>query len=735
MHSKRAALAVVLACAAPVASAQTSGELISGSVDFVSLEDPTDVWSGGTIVVGGQKIVIPRNLLIDLPANRLTLQQLYADAPASALARGESGLAAVEPSAFSVGIATILANRTPAGNVIAGHVEIAKGTEAVTGTVTYVDHTDGYLVIDGAPGDPGTGLMIRINDPDSRYSIQQGRGCDGGPNCSPDVRYGVDPDNYTIVFSNGYPAGIPSTVPVGSRSGFRPGTDDPGAASNAAGVGDPFCPATNRASSPVPNSTRFAPIQVGDEIAAEGNFEFVAGEYFLSVHSLTVFQALSTSPDPSQPDYIIFDEAEWDVPAFQNERVRALFIGFSTLPTSQLDIFALHVDPATNENNEFPIGSTVGNPDTINQGVGANPFGIFKINYDVDFLVGVDPEGAPCQNLLNAGFAGVCPLGGTLAENFRVLSPVSREIIGRSRRVMNPGVETRDVNGNTAPFGEYLTPVGLGFPEFVEIDLNRLATPFAFSGIPWNLDRRLGPGGCDGPCETARQPLDPFPFEALDPRFQAAIPGGQQNRILSFFPFGGLNVLPWPPDAPAAEPITPTVKRSPGGATPLIVASFGTSALTGEAPLTVSFTDESTGTVTDWLWLFGDGATSTEQNPTHVYDAPGDYTPVLIVSGPDGSDTTAIPNGVSVAEAVLFDIDFISNRTSGPAPLTVRFIAVETNGTATSGLWDFGDGGSSNLRRVNHTYAAPGVYTVSLTAEGPQGPVVETKTDYITVTP
>jgi len=715
----------------------TTGELIAGTVDFLSVDDPTDVWSSGTIVVGGQKVIIPRNLTIDLPANRLTLQQFFADAPPAALARSESGVATTEVSAFDGAIATVWANRTPAGNAIAGHIELAKGGETVAGTVTYIDYTDGYLVIDGAIGDPDTGIMVRINDPDGRHTIQQGRGCDGGPNCSPDVRYGLDPDNYTITFTNGYPAGIPSTVPVGSRAGFRPGVDNPNAASNASGVGDPFSPSTNRGPAIVPDSTRFAPILVGDSITAEGNFEFIAGEYFLSCHTLTVGTALATSSDPSQPDYFIFAEVEWDVPAFQNERVRALIIGFSTLPNSPVDMFALHIDPTTNENNEFPLASTIGNPDTINQGVGAGAPGIFKIRYDVDFLdPTLDPRVSPCQNLINAGFASSCPLGGTIAENFRILSPISREMQGRSRRTMLPGVETRDMNGNTATFGQYLTPVGLGFPEFVEIDLNAVSTPFAFSGLTWNLDRRLGPGGCDGPCESTAQPLDPFPFEAFDPRFQAAIPGGQQNRMLSFFPFGGLSILPWPPDAPAAVPITPTVKRTGGGAaTPLLVASFGASTLAGDAPLTVSFTDESTGTVTDWLWLFGDGATSTEQNPTHVYADPGTYTPVLIVSGPDGSDTTAIPNGVAVAEAVLFDIDFISNRTSGPAPLTVRFIAVETNGTATAGLWDFGDGGSSTLRRVNHTYAAPGVYTVSLTAQGPQGPVTETKVDYITVTP
>ena len=66
---------------------------IVGEIERISLDNPADVWSGGRIVVGGDNVVIPRNLLIDLPANRLTLQQLFAQAPPACLANGETGLA------------------------------------------------------------------------------------------------------------------------------------------------------------------------------------------------------------------------------------------------------------------------------------------------------------------------------------------------------------------------------------------------------------------------------------------------------------------------------------------------------------------------------------------------------------------------------------------------------------------------------------------------------------------
>ena len=71
------------------------------------------------------------------------------------------------------------------------------------------------------------------------------------------------------------------------------------------------------------------------------------------------------------------------------------------------------------------------------------------------------------------------------------------------------------------------------------------------------------------------------------------------------------------------------------------VASFGVSSESGFLPWTVHFTDLSTGKPTKWLWDFGDGATSTIQNPTHTYTK---YQALVLqsltVSNSAGSDTT-----------------------------------------------------------------------------------------------
>ena len=65
----------------------------------------------------------------------------------------------------------------------------------------------------------------------------------------------------------------------------------------------------------------------------------------------------------------------------------------------------------------------------------------------------------------------------------------------------------------------------------------------------------------------------------------------------------------------------------------------------GPAPLTVRFTDESTGDPKSWSWMFGDGGTSAEQNPVHTYGVPGTYTVNLTV---DNSATLSRPDYITV---------------------------------------------------------------------------------------
>ena len=165
------------------------------------------------------------------------------------------------------------------------------------------------------------------------------------------------------------------------------------------------------------------------------------------------------------------------------------------------------------------------------------------------------------------------------------------------------------------------------------------------------------------------------------------------------------------------------------------VANFSGTPTSGTAPLAVAFTDLSTGGPTSWAWTFGDGGTSTAQNPSHTYTAAGTYTVSLTATNANGSDGETKTGYITVTQPNTDPpvADFSGTPTSGDAPLNVSFTDLSTN-NPTSWAWTFGDGGSSSAQNPSYTYTAAGTYTVALTATNAYGSDTETKTAYITVT-
>jgi len=78
------------------------------------------------------------------------------------------------------------------------------------------------------------------------------------------------------------------------------------------------------------------------------------------------------------------------------------------------------------------------------------------------------------------------------------------------------------------------------------------------------------------------------------------------------------------------------------------VASFSGSPTSGIVPLTVNFTDTSTGQPTSWAWTFGDGGTSTAQNPSHTYTTAGTYSVTLTATNTMGSNSLTKTNYITV---------------------------------------------------------------------------------------
>jgi gliding motility-associated-like protein len=144
---------------------------------------------------------------------------------------------------------------------------------------------------------------------------------------------------------------------------------------------------------------------------------------------------------------------------------------------------------------------------------------------------------------------------------------------------------------------------------------------------------------------------------------------------------------------------------------PLPVASFSntTVCLNNSS----SFTDLSTGnnSVSQWSWNFGDGGSSTQQNPTHVYAAAGTYTATLLVTNNFGcKDSMPLITVVNPLPQPNFK--------STPVCLGVQTcfsdLSTVSSGTITAWNWNFGDGSASNLQNPCHTYAAAGTFTVTL---------------------
>jgi hypothetical protein len=84
------------------------------------------------------------------------------------------------------------------------------------------------------------------------------------------------------------------------------------------------------------------------------------------------------------------------------------------------------------------------------------------------------------------------------------------------------------------------------------------------------------------------------------------------------------------------------------------IAQFSASQTIGNRPLTVLFGDASTGNITNWFWDFGDGGTSTDQNPFHTYTTTGSFTVTLTVTGPNGSDSEIKVGYINVNDCTIY---------------------------------------------------------------------------------
>jgi len=149
----------------------------------------------------------------------------------------------------------------------------------------------------------------------------------------------------------------------------------------------------------------------------------------------------------------------------------------------------------------------------------------------------------------------------------------------------------------------------------------------------------------------------------------------------------------------------------------VLTAAFGWTPFSPTTGQAVSFGDQSSGSPSSWQWSFGDGSTSSLQNPVKQYNTAGNYNVTLTVFR-NGATSSTVSHFISVASVIPatppVTAAFGFTPTNPTTSQNVNF-ADQSTGVPTSWVWSFGDGFSSSQQNPVHNYSSPGTYNVTLT--------------------
>lgn len=136
----------------------------------------------------------------------------------------------------------------------------------------------------------------------------------------------------------------------------------------------------------------------------------------------------------------------------------------------------------------------------------------------------------------------------------------------------------------------------------------------------------------------------------------------------------------------------------------------------------ILFTDASTntvGAVGAWNWDFGDGGSSTQQNPTHAYTATGPYNVTLSVASAHGCLSASVSHPLRIYDIPIADYT-VAIPCIGQGTVFTD-VSPNTNGNIIAWQWDFGDGGSSSAASPVHIYNSTGIFPSSLRVQSQYG--------------
>ncbi len=350
-----------------------TGFIQSATVDTTNANCPhtTDPHRfGGTLTLNNGPIVIPCNLVIQLPANTFTWADFINGGPSLALGTGY-------PSFEMRAVGNIVGERRIAGLLYASQHSL----HTATGVITAIDYTTGNLKVD--TGDPAKPVTVQINDPNGRFGRKQ----------SPDPRFSVDDANPTIHASTGYPMCVPRTNPAADDDPLCPQANRPNLSPvtvsgtvvpavtggcrnfsvsaiappvsgelNPPAADQPYCSqyvmkSTAARAATDPDPTQQAPFEVGDSVTFSGTLVQGAGSDpdYISAHTVEANIGIYTMPG-TQPSYLAIgefgvgtaDPNAVSINGFATEAQNRIFLESETTDVkTAVDIYLMDVNPVT----------------------------------------------------------------------------------------------------------------------------------------------------------------------------------------------------------------------------------------------------------------------------------------------------------------------------------------------------------------------------------------------------
>ena len=146
---------------------------------------------------------------------------------------------------------------------------------------------------------------------------------------------------------------------------------------------------------------------------------------------------------------------------------------------------------------------------------------------------------------------------------------------------------------------------------------------------------------------------------------------------------------------------------------------------------TIAFSDQSTMQPTEWHWDFGDGTTSSEQNPSHAYTSAGTYSITLNAKNESSDETKTIENIIRVYAPAVANFTVTDSTVSENHSIT--FHSTSENATSLAWTFDGGEPSTSNEENPMITYNEEGSFSVSLIASNPVSCDTITKENFIVV--